>query len=148
MDKPEELFGLRPEEIFGAEEHQPKILDQRSLSKTSENKRLKRNQLQKQQHIWRQDVDKIIELYNIHHSTNYRTSAIPPPQSSITQTIVQTDTITDLPPGGRVRRGSISKNSATPIKPSVTNSKQSTFASLNIPRRNSITRQTIKLTNT
>jgi hypothetical protein len=143
-NKPEELFGLRPEELFAPEEHQPKILDQRTKNKTDENTRLKRNHLQKQQHFWQQDVDQIIELYNIHHTTNYRTTAVPPASIPL---VIQTDTITDLPHGGRARRGSISKNVGTLLKPPI-NPKQSTLASLNLPRRNSITRPSIKLTNT
>ena len=135
-NKPEELFGVRPEELFAPEQRQPKILDQRSAGNT----RLKRPQ-----HIWQQDVDHIIELYNIHHSANYRKSAVPP-QSSI-QVVTHSDTLTDAVPGGRARRMSISKNSSTNLKLPV-NSKQPTFATLNIPRRNSISRPSTKLTNT
>ncbi|CAF2694634.1 unnamed protein product [Rotaria sp. Silwood2] len=139
-NKPEELFGLRPEELFAPEQYQPKILDQHSAIKTNENTRLKRNQLQKQQHIWQNDVDKILDLYNVHHCTNYRKSAIPP------STTTQTDTTSDSINNGRPRRMSITKNSSTNVK-QPTNPKQSTFASLNIPRRNSISRPSIKLTN-
>jgi hypothetical protein len=144
-NKPEELFGFRPEELFAPpEQHQPKILDPRLTKKPNENTRLKRNQFQKEQHIWQQDVDQIIELYNIHYSPNYRKSAI---QRS-TQGVTQTDTINDLPQGGRARRMSITKTSSTNLKQPPTNPKQSTFALLNIPRRNSITRPSIKLTST
>ena len=135
-NKPEELFGLRPEELFAPEQHQPKILDQHSIGNT----RLKR-----QQHIWQQDVDHIIELYNIHHSANYRKSAVPP-QPSI-QVTTHTDSLTDGVHGGRARRMSITKNSSANLKPPI-NSKQATFTTLNIPRRNSISRPSTKLTNT
>jgi hypothetical protein len=140
-NKPEELFGLRPEELFGLEEHQPKILDPRSTTKMDENQRLKRNQLQKQ-YMWQQDVDKIMELYNIHHSVNYRKSVAPPLSS--TQCVIPTDTITDLIQVSRPRRMSITKNSSTNSKLP----KQSTLTSLNMSRRNSISRPSIKLTNT
>ena len=142
FNKPEELFGLRPEELFASEQHQPKILDPRS---TNENSRFKRNQLHKQSsHFWQQDVDKIIELYNIHHTSSYRKSAVPP---TVTQPVIQIETLTESSQGGRFRRGSISKTSTTnPNKPAA-NSKQSTFAVLNLPRRNSFSRPPVKLTN-
>jgi len=150
FNKPEKLFGVRPEELFAFEEHQPKILDQRSTTtKSNENTRLKRNQFQKQQHMWQQDVDKVVELYNIHHSPNYRKSAVLPSTTVVppTQAVTQTDTLTDLTQSGRIRRMSVTKNPSTNLK-SPTNPKQSTFTLLNIPRRNSITRPSIKLTNT
>ena len=143
FNNPEELFGLRPEELFCSDQYQPKILDQRSTTKPNDNTRLKRQQ---QQHIWQQDVDRIIELYNIHHCANYRKSAVPPPIIS-THGVSYTDTFTDLSQGSRSRRMSITKTPATNSKPSPT-SKQSTFAGLSIPRRNSISRPSIKLTNT
>lgn len=151
-NKPEELFGLKPEELFAPElqqqqQHQPKILDQRSTTKSNDQTRLKRNQFQRQQHIWQQDVDKIIELYNIHHSGSYRKSAIPPPPTVTVQAPTQTDTLNEPSQNGRQRRASITKPSTTNLKPP-TNPKQSTFATLNIPRRNSITRPSTKLTNT
>ncbi|CAF3729652.1 unnamed protein product, partial [Rotaria sp. Silwood1] len=139
-NKPEELFGLRPEELFAPEQYQPKILDQHSAIRTNDNTRSKRNQLQKQQHIWQNDVDKILDLYNVHHCANYRKSAIPP------STTAQIDTISDSTNNGRARRMSISKNSSTNLKQPI-NPKQSTFASLSFPRRNSISRPSIKLTN-
>ncbi|CAF0979799.1 unnamed protein product [Rotaria sordida] len=141
-NKPEELFGVRPEELFAPEQqYQPKIFDQHSIIKTNDNTRLKRNQLQKQQHIWQNDVDKILDLYNIHHCANYRKSAIPP-----SSTTIQTDALNDSIHNGRARRMSITKNSSINFK-QPTNSKQSTFAPLNISRRNSISRPSIKLTN-
>jgi hypothetical protein len=140
-NKPEELFGLRPEELFASEQHQPKILDPRSANKPTDNQRLKRNQLQK--HIWQQDVDKIIELYNIHHSANYRKSAAPPP---LTPPVIQIETLRDASPNPRVRQMSVTKTSTTNTK-STTNPKQSTYAVLNVPRQNSVTRPPIKLTN-
>jgi hypothetical protein len=149
FNKPEKLFGVRPEELFAFEEHQPKILDQHSTTKPNENTRLKRNQFQKQQHMWQQDIDKVVELYNIHHSPNYRKSAVLPSAGVVpsTQAVTQTDTLTDLTQSGRIRRMSITKNPSTNLK-SPTNPKQSTFTLLNIPRRNSISRPSIKLTNT
>jgi hypothetical protein len=149
FNKPEQLFGVRPEQLFASEEHQPKILDPRSTTKPNENERLKRNQFQKQQHMWQQDVDKVVELYNIHHSPNYRKSATLPSGTAVpsTQAVTQTDTLTDLTQSGRIRRMSVTKNSSTNSKPA-TNPKQSTFALLNIPRRNSISRPSIKLNNT
>ncbi|CAF5156661.1 unnamed protein product, partial [Rotaria sp. Silwood1] len=122
------------------EQYQPKILDQHSAIRTNDNTRSKRNQLQKQQHIWQNDVDKILDLYNVHHCANYRKSAIPP------STTAQIDTISDSTNNGRARRMSISKNSSTNLKQPI-NPKQSTFASLSFPRRNSISRPSIKLTN-
>jgi hypothetical protein len=145
-NKPEELFGLRPEELFAPEQYQPRILDQRSTPKANESRRSKRSHLQKQQHFWQQDVDRIIDLYNIHHTANYRKSAVPPLSSSSGHYGSQTDTLTDLNQSGRIRQASITKNSSTNSKQSA-NPKQSTFALLNIPRRNSISRPSIKLTN-
>ena len=142
-NKPEELFGVRPEELFAPEQHQPKLLDQRSITKSTENTLLKRIRLQKQQYIWQQDVSKIIELYNIHHSTNYRKSAVAPEQASAA---TQADTTTDLTSSGRSRRMSITKTPATILKPP-TYLKQSTLVQLNIARRNSVTRSSIKSTN-
>lgn len=144
FNKPEELFGLRPEELFASDQYQPKILDTRTSTRPSENTRSKRTQFQKQQHIWQQDVDKIIELYNIHHSANYRKSAIPPP---VTQPVVPADPLNESSHSGRVRRSSITKPSTSSSK-STSNSKQTTYAVVNIPRQNSVTRSTIKLTNT
>jgi hypothetical protein len=146
FNKPEDLFGLRPEDLFCPEEHQPKILDQRSISKADDHTRLKRHQLQKQQHIWQQDMDKIIELYNVHHCANYRKSAIQP-RTTGTHGVSYTDTLTDLSQGSRPRRMSITKTSTTNSKPPP-NPKQPTFTTLNVPRRNSISRPSIKLTNT
>ncbi|CAF0799870.1 unnamed protein product [Rotaria sp. Silwood1] len=138
-NKPEELFGLKPEELFGLQDHQPKILNHR---KTNDNIRLKRTNQQQQQYIWQQEVDKLVDLFNIHHSSNYRPSAVPP-----APVVVEQDTITDLTPVGRFRPSSISKNTLSFSRSSL-NPKQSTLAALNIPRRNSISqRSSIKLTN-
>ncbi|CAF3321550.1 unnamed protein product [Rotaria socialis] len=146
-NKPEELFGLRPEELFAPEQHQPKIIDQNSSINTNETARLKRNQLQKQQYMWQHDVDKIINLYNVHHCANYRKPATqPPPTIPATQTVAQSEANGESTTNGRSRRGSITKHNATNLKSS-NYSKQSLNTSLNIPRRNSISRPSIKLTN-
>jgi hypothetical protein len=135
-NKPEELFGLKPEELFGLTEHQPKLMNHQKIK---DNARLKH-----QQYMWQQDVDRLVNLYTIHHSPNYRKTAVPPPQ-----VIVQGDTIGDLPHMGKARGISLSKHPASISRTrSPTNPKQSTLASLNIPRRNSISqRPSIKLTN-
>ncbi|CAF1999283.1 unnamed protein product [Rotaria magnacalcarata] len=146
-NKPEELFGLRPEELFAPEQHQPKIIDQNSSINTNETARLKRNQLQKQQYMWQNDVDKIIDLYNVHHCANYRKPAThPPPAVPATQTVAQSETNGESTTNGRPRRASITKYNAANLKPS-NYSKQSLNASSNMPRRNSINRPSIKLTN-
>ncbi|CAF1053992.1 unnamed protein product [Rotaria sordida] len=135
-NKPEELFGLKPEELFGLQNHQPKILNHR---KTNDNIRLKRTN---QQYIWQEEVNKLADLYSIHHSSNYRPSAVPP-----APVVVEEDTITNLIPVGKSRRQSISRNTLNFSRSSL-NPKQSTLAALNIPRRNSISRHSsIKLTN-
>ncbi|CAF3921114.1 unnamed protein product [Adineta steineri] len=146
-NKPEQLFGLRPEELFGLKQHQPKMFDQMSTTKTDDSIRSKRSQLQKKQHIWQQDVDKLLELYNIHHSVTYRKSAIPPP-TTLTQGVVQTETITEIIPIARSRRSSITKHTVTTSKPPTNHSKQTTVTSGSNSRRNSTHRHTIKLANT
>jgi len=135
-NKPEELFGLKPEELFGLTEHQPKMFSPRKINN---NIRSKYHNLQNQEYIWQQDVDKLVDLYNIHHSSNYRKTAIPPPQI-----VTRSNTISDSTQIGRSRGMSGSKY---PTSMS-TNPKLSTLASLNIPRRNSISRRSsTKLTN-
>ncbi|CAF4758697.1 unnamed protein product [Rotaria socialis] len=143
-NKPEELFGLKPEELFGLQDHRPTIMNHR---KTNDHTRLKRNNLQQsppaaQQHGWQEDVTKLADLFNIHHSTNYRPSAMPPP------VVIEENTLTELAPTIRFRRMSISKNTLGMSRSSL-NPKQSTLAALNIPRRNSISqRSPIKVANT
>ncbi|CAF3842512.1 unnamed protein product [Rotaria magnacalcarata] len=143
-NKPEELFGLKPEELFGLQDHQPKMMNHR---KANDHTRLKRTNRQQspppQHHGWQEDVTKLADLFNIHHSTNYRPSAIPP-----SPVVIEEDTITELTPIIRFRRMSISKNTLS-ISRSSLNPKQSTLAALNIPRRNSISqRSPIKMANT
>ncbi|CAF2523307.1 unnamed protein product [Rotaria sp. Silwood2] len=141
-NKPEELFGLKPEELFGLQDHQPKILNHRATNDNTRLKRSNQQQQQQQQYIWQQEVNKLVDLFNIHHSSNYRPSAVPPPPA-----VVEEDTITDLMPVGRFRRTSISKNTLSFSRSSL-NPKQSTLAALNIPRRNSISRRSsIRLAN-
>lgn len=144
-NKPEELFGVRPEELFAPEQHQPKIFDPNSSSKLNDSQRLKRSSLQK--YIWQQDVDKIIDLYNIHHCSNYRKTAVPPSQATpATQSNGSNETNNESALMNRPRRVSISKNSLVNSKSSL-HSKQSVNTSVNMTRRNSIIRPTIKLTN-
>ena len=133
-NNPEELFGLKPEELFSTDNPQPRIIQSRLQNSTTRFK----------QHIWKNDVDKLVDLYNIHHSSNYRPTAVPPPSI-----IIQSDTSNDVIPSGRIRRVSVQKNSSNILRSrSPTHSKQSTLASLNISRRNSIhQRAAIKLTN-
>lgn len=144
FNKPEQLFGLRPEELFAFEDYQPKILDPRTLTIPDENTRFKRTHFQRQQHIWQQDVDKIIELYNIHHSSSYRKSVVPPAPSQPTP---PTDSLMESSQTGRSQRSSSNKPSTANAKSS-SNSKKETFAVVNVPRRNSVTRSSMKLTNT
>lgn len=139
-NKPEELFGIKPEDLFGLQNYQPKIIDNH---KSNDHARLKRYNMHRQQHVWQEDVHKLVDLFNIHHSSNYRPSAKPPPP-----VVVEEDTITDLTPTVRFRRLSISKNPLNNSRSSL-NPKHSTFAALNIPRRNSISHRTaIKVANT
>jgi hypothetical protein len=133
FNKPEELFGLKPAELFGLTEHQPKLMNHRQLNHKTHS--------QQQQPVWRQEVDHLVDLYNIHHSSNYRPTAVPPPPSQLPG---PAETTTDVLHNGRPRGMSISKNASR----LPTNPKQSTFATLNIPRRNSFSRHSaIKLTN-
>ena len=118
-NKPEELFGLKPEELFGLSDHQPKIINHHT---TNSNKRLIGTNVQKQQYIWQQEVNKLVDLYNVHHSKNYRASAVPPPPPPPPPPVaVEEDTLTDLTQMGRTRRLSMSKSSS---------------ASVNVPRQN------------
>ena len=138
FNKPEEVFGLKPEQLFGSQEqHAPKLMDQRQLQGET---RLKRSQ--RQAFVWQDDVDKLVDLYNIHHSSNYRTPAVPPLSSTLAEPV---DTVPDLIQITRNRKTGTSRNSQT----SGRTPKLSTLASLNIPRRNSISqRQAIKVAHT
>ncbi len=133
-NKPEELFGLKPEELFGETDCQPKILNHRKTTDHIHSHRPPYN--------WQDDIDKLVDLYNVHHSLNYRKPFIPP-------VIVQSDATTDLLHTAKVRRMSLTKHSPNIYRSrSPPHPKQSTFVSLNIPRRNSISqRPPIKLTN-
>jgi len=140
-NKPEELFGLKPEELFGSTEHHQPIIN--NHHKISDNVRSKRHHLEKQPYIWQHDVDKLVDLYNIHHSSNYRKTAVRPPP----QIIIQSQTTSDSSQIGKTRRMSGSKHSSNNLR-SPTHPKLSTLASLNILRRNSVNRRpSIKLTN-
>lgn len=151
FNKPEELFGLRPEQLFAPEQYQPKILDHRSTNKMNENTRLKRQNLQTKHHLWQQDVDKIIELYNIHHSTSYRKTVVPPPPTIVTQvpsqTPASTEVLTDSSQFMKVRSSSHAKTNHPNGKPPSA-SKQSVMNLLNAPQRNIPTRASMKITNT
>lgn len=135
-NNPEELFGLKPEELFGRSDHQPKIINSRKpfdLSRTTNNR---------SNYVWQDDVDKLIDLYNVHHSSNYKKPAVPPPPP-INPPV---DQITDLPQSGKNRATPLNKHSSRIRSP--TSGKQSTFSTITIPRRNSISqRPTMKLTN-
>ena len=137
-NNPEELFGLKPEELFGRPDHQPKIIKSRkALDYSRTNSR--------SAHVWQDDVDKLIDLYNIHHSSNYRKTAVPPPPP----VHPPVDTIHDLPQTGKNRTNLANKHSSNTSRTrSPTTSKQSTFSTITIPRRNSTSqRPTVKLTN-
>lgn len=132
-NNPEELFGLKPEELFGrTDDHQPKMINSRTLNHRSN-------------YVWQNDVDKLIDLYNVHHSSNYKKSAVPPPPP-INPPV---DQLTDLPQPGKARSTPLNKHGSNSSRiRSPTSSKQSTFSTITIPRRNSISqRPTIKLTN-
>ena len=134
-NKPETLFGLKPAELFGQE---PKIINQRQ---PMDNARPYR-----QAYNWQDDVDKLVDLYSIHHSANYRKPFVPPPP----QIIVHSDNPSDfVQSSGKARRGSVTKHPPNISRArSPPHPKQSTFVSLNIPRRSSITqRPSLKLTN-
>ena len=142
-NQPEALFGLRPADLFGLDEHQPKILDRRASIHLPDQERSKRDSRNKTSHRWEKDMTKIIDLYNVHHSPNYRKSAVPP-TTSATRTSNQQDTLTELAP--RQRRSSITKP-ASVVSKSSANSKPSTLASLNISRRSSVIRPSAKASN-
>ncbi|CAF1534333.1 unnamed protein product, partial [Adineta ricciae] len=147
-NKPEELFGLRPEELFRCEQTEPKIFDQQSMStKTDESMRSKRSHFLKQHYVWQQDVDKLIELYNVHHSSTYRKSAIPPLSSL--QMVTTAEPTAEAPSGIKSRQLSVSKHSTTSTastSKSINHSKHSTPAAVSTSRRNSVHRHPLKLT--
>ena len=124
---PEQLFGLKPSELFGGADHQPKILDHYSPTSASNGVLLQRSQSRRQSHLWQKDMSQIIDLYNIHHCPNYRAAA-PLPETEL-------DGIHDLNNGGKLRNASLSRTSSIASKTSTT-----------MPRRNSISRPSNKST--
>lgn len=134
-NQPEELFGLRPAELFGTDEHQPKILDPRSNQH-----RAKRPP----NHLWQQDLDQVLNLYNVHQSPNYRRSAHPP-HSTISSQVAANDTSVDSGQNGRHRRGSITKTPAANHSKMSLQSRPSIVPPTNFPRRNSISRPATKI---
>jgi hypothetical protein len=139
-NNPEEVFGLKPEQLFGSQEqHVPRLMSQRQ---TRGETRSKRSQRPRQAFAWQDDVDKLVDLYNIHHSSTYRTTVVPPLSSTHVE---PTDIVPDLIQITRSRKAAASRNSSS----SGRTPKLSTLASLQIPRRNSITqRQSIKVAHT
>lgn len=78
--QPEILFGIRPEQLFADEHHQPKIIDNRSSMNPSEiSSGLKRPSKQKNIYTWQNDYEPLTALYSIQQSSNYRKTAVPPP---------------------------------------------------------------------
>ena len=143
-NQPESLFGLHPAELFGLDEqHQPRILDRRASVHLTDQAGAKRDTQHKPSHRWQKDMSKIIDLYNVHHTPNYRKTAVPP-TTSATRTSNQNDT--DSVPTGRQRRGSFSK-APSGVSKSSASSKPSTLASLNTSYRNSVSRPSIKVSN-
>ena len=143
-NNPEELFGLKPEQLFSKEEHIPKLMGSRSTNLNDSPRRFRRL---KPSYIWQDDVDKLVDLYTIHQSSNYRPKATPPAipvQPTLTGTSSEPPIeMIQLSKSGRSSAGA--KNA-----PSTQRSmKLSTLASLNIPRRSSVAqRSTIKTSHT
>ena len=152
FNKPEDLFGVRPEQLFAPEQqqYQPKIFDSRSTNKTDESTRLKRQNLQTKHHLWQQDVDKIIELYNIHHSTSYRKSAMLPPPTIVTQLPsslqpASNEILTESSYNMRSRGPTIAKTTHHAHAKPHSVSKQPVSGLLNNPQRNPSTRASMKI---
>lgn len=138
-NNPEELFGLKPEQLFATSDRPtPKIMNEK------ENQWNKRSQALKKAHQWQDDVDKLVDLYNIHHSTNYRPTAIPPPPS-ITSPRVPVDNVPEMNPLIKLRKTSIQRPSVSGAR----TIRLSSLASLNLPARNATSqRSTVKIAHT
>ena len=127
-NKPEDFFGLRPEELFGFDEHVPQMIDHR---KAVDSTRLKRPNLRQQIYNWHDDVNQLVDLYSIHHSSNYRVSAVPPLSSTLTA--IQISAIDASVPTSKLRKVPASKNPKAP--------RTSTLSSYNILRRTPVTQR-------
>ncbi|CAF0982734.1 unnamed protein product [Didymodactylos carnosus] len=129
-NNPEELFGLNPKDLFGTH-IQPVIVSKTTPKDSdSERNRMKRN-FHKQQHLWKQDIDKIIDLYNIHHSSTYRPTVL----------FVPKPTADNEPKSGLLstRRNSIMGSTTKKLlQRNPPRSKISTLAQLNLTRRSSV----------
>ena len=128
-NRPENFFGRRPEELFGSGEHVPQMIDHRRAADAT---RLERPNLRQQIYNWHDDVNQLVDLYSIHHSSNYRTSAVPPLASTLTT--IQIGAISAMAPASKLRKVPPTK---TPKPPRI-----STLSAYNILRRTPVTQRT------
>ncbi|CAF4480857.1 unnamed protein product [Didymodactylos carnosus] len=143
-NNPEELFGLNAKDLFGT--HVEPIIVSKTTPKdsNSEKNRTKRNLFHKQHHLWQQDVDQIIDLYNIHRSSTYRTTVPFESKPPVVDNEQKTDSIVST------RRNSIVGGTAKKLlQRNLPRSKTSTLAQLNLTRRNSVIHRpaTVKVAN-
>jgi len=111
-NNPEELFGIKPQELFGTSENQSKKIH---YLKTTD------------KYMYQQDVDKLVNLYAMQHTSSYRPTVIP-------QLKLPANTTVSSKQSERHRKMSSSKGSVSSTRTS-TNTRLSTLASLNISRR-------------
>ncbi|UJR15515.1 hypothetical protein I4U23_002455 [Adineta vaga] len=131
-NNPVELFGIKPEELFGSPDNTAKSI-------THHDTQLKRSNTQ-QQYMYQQEIDKFADLYAIQHTFSYRPSVKPP--------VKPRGNTSDLKSNDKNRKTSTSKNSMNSSRASTT-LKPSTLAILNINRRFSeYRRPTVKTVHT
>ena len=128
FNKPEDLFGVRPEQLFAPEQqqYQPKIFDSRSTNKTDESTRLKRQNL------------------------SYRKSAMLPPPTIVTQLPsslqpASNEILTESSYNMRSRGPTIAKTTHHAHAKPHSVSKQPVSGLLNNPQRNPSTRASMKI---
>ena len=143
-NQPELLFGLRPEQLFSDENHQPKILEPHSSTQQNDSQHRKHPINPRKAHLWQDDLNQLIGLYGIHHSRNYRKAAATPHQLPTVHRAVHQEPQNEPP---RNRRVSVTKSSITNNLKGLSSSKHSALASLHLPQRHSIQRSTLKLSN-
>ncbi|CAF1306538.1 unnamed protein product [Adineta steineri] len=117
-NNPEELFGIKPEDLFGTS-------DNRSKSVTHPDTRLKRNDHPQQEYMYQKDVDKLVDLMTIQQSPSYRQAVTPQPK-------LQTN---DLKSGKEHRRISSSSKLSINSSGTPTNTKRTTLSTLSVCRQ-------------
>ncbi|CAF1082291.1 unnamed protein product [Adineta ricciae] len=128
-NNPIELFGIKPEDLFGTP-------DSSSKCNTHRDTLLKDPTIQ-QKYVYQQDVDKLVNLHAIQHTPSYRPSVIHPVKQTVTKPSTK--------PNRRISTSKCSTNSSR----ASTTIKQSTLAALNITRRfTELRRPTLQIVHT